>query len=275
MVERNITDLVKNGVCSPDSEFGTDIKCDDETKYDNLTFNLPIYLNPSLTEIPNKFLYYNYAFNQPLTIPNGLTKIGSYYLSQCPKFNQKIELPESITFIDEYFMYKAFAFNQKIKLPQNFTSIPDNFLDTCTNFDQEFTISNNITTIGKCFLSGTSFNQQLILPEGLTTIKGGFLSGCDKFNQTLILPNSLTYVSDYSFMSDCNSMISTIDLQTLLVSVFKTEITADFCLATSNKNCPMYDKGIIIKGDKASDFRKKYKNLYGETAQKTYRNLHS
>lgn len=151
-------------------------------------------------------------------------------------------------------------------LAEGLTTIQNGFGSGYAYLRTLYNLPSTITTIGTNFLSNCHyFNSYFEIPSGVT-IGSGFLSGCHAFNQPFTIPanTTLSTSSSYSFMSNCYSMVSTVNIETSAAAIgqsnniFSSSINTAQCYLTGISLSGQYGKDWSIKlGNRASTpFRK-------------------
>jgi hypothetical protein len=227
------------------------------------SLNCDITIPTSCLSIGTYFLSGCGNFNGTVTLHSGITAIGDSFMSSCTSFSHPIAIP-GIQQIKQSFMSSCTSFNSSITFAETGTeSIAVNFLSGCSDFNQVLSLPDTITTINDGFLSNcTSFNNgasesPLILPTSLTTIRAGFLYYCTSFNQNIDIPSTVTQIiSDQSgskkgFLTNCNSMTSTVNFGNKGPSIFTGSYPETHMSTTTSNAVPCVTTGITVKGTQA------------------------
>lgn len=193
------------------------------------------------------------SFNQPITIPNGVTEITSL-LSDCAAFNQPITVPASVTKISN-FIYHMSSFNSTVTFSEGLETVGYYCFYNCTAFNKPISLPSTVDTINFSFLAAcTAFNSAIDL-GGASRIEYGFLQGATSFNQNITLPSTLTYVNANQFMYNCNSMVSTVTVNTSFTPSASTN-----ALSTTNSSAACYTTGIKVGGTNGNAWRSVFAN---------------
>lgn len=152
-------------------------------------------------------------------------------------------------------------------LAEGLTTIQNGFGGGYTHLRTMYNLPSTITTIGTNFLADCQhFNSYFEIPSGVT-IGSGFLSGCHAFNQPFTIPANTTLdtSSSYSFMFNCYSMVSTVDIETSATAIGQTNNI--FSSSVNTAQC--YLTGISLSGQYGKD----WSNKLGNRASTPFRKL--